>query len=63
MRFGKAKEDMPRYYHWHQWYAWFPVRTKRGQWVWLEQVMRLRYFDHLTDYFDYRLPSDPVEVD
>lgn len=25
---------------WHSWFAWRPVRTEDGDWVWLERVQR-----------------------
>lgn len=31
---------------WHDWFAWFPVRTYDGKWVWLRTVRRCRAQTH-----------------
>jgi hypothetical protein len=36
---------------WHDWFAWFPVRTDEGYLVWLEYVRRR--FVHLCGSWDY----------
>jgi hypothetical protein len=28
-----------RQFGWAEWFAWYPVRTLSGEWVWLETVM------------------------
>ena len=28
---------------WNNWFAWHPVRTENGEWVWLETVERKWY--------------------
>lgn len=38
MRFAqRARADRTM---WHDWFAWHPVRTLSGDWVWLETVLR-----------------------
>jgi len=27
---------------WHEWFAWYPVNTLSGRWVWLKKVKRSR---------------------
>lgn len=46
MRFARREvvEDIDE---WHQWFAWYPVRTPH-YWVWLEWVTRRR----MADAFD-----------
>ncbi len=29
---------------WTRWFAWHPVETERGNWVWLESVERQIFF-------------------
>jgi hypothetical protein len=31
---------MPSREDWHDWFAWHPVRTLAGDYVWLERVLR-----------------------
>lgn len=42
---------------WHNWFAWYPVEIRYGQWVWLETISR-RYkgFMFCWDY-KYKLES------
>jgi hypothetical protein len=28
---------------WHIWFAWFPVKTDEGIWIWRRKVWRKRY--------------------
>ena len=27
-------------FEWRDWFAWYPVKTSSGQWVWLEKIKR-----------------------
>lgn len=38
---AKRKEPEKRVF-WHNWYAWYPVKTTEGEylWVWLETIER-----------------------
>jgi hypothetical protein len=38
MRF--AVRSKPERTEWHSWFAWHPVRTLGGDYVWLERVLR-----------------------
>lgn len=35
---------------WHDWFAWFPVRTYDHRWAWLRSIRRRRLQTH--DYLD-----------
>ena len=36
----KEKRNIERYIHKDIWYAWFPVKTISGEWIWLKYVKR-----------------------
>ena len=38
MKFGSNRQK------WHLWYAYRPVKTLTGEWVWLEWLERSSYF-------------------
>lgn len=37
MKWGKGNEE-------HKWFAWRPVRTELGKWIWLEYIYRTKYW-------------------
>lgn len=64
MAFWAEKYASPRFgfpiTDWHKAFAWRPVRTFDGRWVWLPPVMRRRY--HLHDYLDQSAGSDQWSI-
>lgn len=43
------------YGQWHKWFAWYPVLTQQGMWVWMETVLRrIEFRSYDNDYY-YRL--------
>jgi hypothetical protein len=43
--------------NWHNWFAWYPVKTEDDIWVWLETVQRkaqLVLFETVIDFWYYR---------
>lgn len=44
-------------YDWHRRFAWFPVRTIDGTWVWLETVERVYFLSPLVSAAQYRRTS------
>ena len=52
---------------WHYWFAWHPIRTWDGRWVWLRKVQRRliqrhQYIDHEGDdqWWQYHRESSYV---
>lgn len=43
---------------WRAWFAWYPVRTLSGQWVWLERVEWRNDVASLVALPVYRLPDN-----
>lgn len=44
---------------WHDWFAWHPIITEAGEWIWLERVER-KITDLLhVDKVEYRLEPRP----
>ena len=44
-------------YQWSNWFAWFPVRTEDGEFVWFETVERkleVPKVDFIADFYIYR---------
>ena len=37
-----AEQENARLNDWHKWFAWYPVQLKSGQWVWWENLWRIR---------------------
>lgn len=31
-----------QYANWHGWFAWYPVQTLTGEWVWFSTIIRKR---------------------
>jgi hypothetical protein len=39
---------------WHQWFAWYPVKTTVGTWVWLELVLQRQLTSSSSqEYWEY----------
>ncbi len=47
---------MTDYYGWEIWFAWFPIKTEKGEWVWLENVGRKFFYINFgfRRYYIYR---------
>jgi hypothetical protein len=51
MKYTPKPKKRRDYKIWHRWFAWFPLKTQDGTWVWLETIWRR--FDGLTiDYIE-----------
>lgn len=51
---------------WHSWFAWYPVQTEDGYWVWLELVWRrVEYSTYdVWNYYSLKNPNeDPYGAD
>ena len=62
MRFKMRPIEWER--EWHSWFAWYPIATDKGMFVWLERVERrqyMRYSGYACDRIKlsfYRLPNE-----
>ena len=36
--------DTPDSYHWREVFAWLPVRTISGKWIWLKKVYKQKFW-------------------
>lgn len=43
----------PSKYKWHTWFAWHPVTTVAGIWVWLEYTDRRKVHYYTGDEWEY----------
>jgi kynurenine formamidase len=53
MKFFTPKAPENKYIPTHKWFAWYPIRTLRGEIVWLETVYRKRWGDSRLSYWEY----------
>jgi len=42
--------------NWHLWFAWRPVRSIEGEWLWLRVIERKINFLWCGEVIDYREP-------
>lgn len=61
--YAEKHERRLRFWKWHPWYAWYPVRLVCGRWAWLEKIERrgdavLGAFGEYVPYASYRGAED-----
>ena len=44
---------------WNRWFAWFPVRYRNGERVWLKWILRVHCMGVFTDWWEYK-PIPPL---
>lgn len=60
--------DPPPIFHrrkWHDWFAWHPVKTEDGWWIWLEKVRRVFVLAHAfpeASHYEYLRKSSLVLI-
>lgn len=54
MRWKTASSGLAPRFHWHSWFAWYPVVVDK-EWIWLEFVFRKRFWDWEDYAWEYAL--------